>query len=147
MTQALRDSAETLTNPSDHPEGSATQAAGRPLERVDVSADASSGHGDVRVTVRNARLTRCVITDSALTLDADAIGDLVCEAVNSAMADYETATIKAFQEQQGTDMAEVQRQLDAASREAERGMQEYLDQLRALVDKTKNRTSHTPKNP
>lgn len=146
MTQALRDSAATLTDPSDRPEGSAAQAAGKPLERVDVSVDASSGHGDVRVTVRNARLTSCVITDSALTLDAEAIGALVCEAVNAAMVDYEAKTIEAFQAQQGTDMAEVQRQLDAASREAERGMQEYLDQLRALVDKTKTRTSHAPKN-
>ena len=143
MTQALRDSAATLTDPSDRPEWSAAQAAGKPLERVDVSVDASSGHGDVRVTVRNARLTSCVITDSALTLDAEAIGNL---AVNAAMVDYEAKTIEAFQAQQGTDMAEVQRQLDAASREAERGMQEYLDQLRALVDKTKTRTSHAPKN-
>lgn len=139
MAQALRDSAQALTHT---PSG-----ASSPMEAVDVTAEGAAGHGDVRVTVRNARLTRCAITESALTLDADAIGELVCDAVNAAMEDYQARLWASLQSQPGTDMAEVQRQLDAASREAERGMREYLDQLRALVDKTQNRPTHSISNP
>lgn len=135
MGQAIRDTAKEFNTSDREP---------RHLKPVDVAAEGRSGHGDVQVSVRNGRLTLCRITDSALTLDAENIGELVCDAANDALEQYQAKLVEALKAQQDTDMADIQKRLEAASHEAERGMKEYLDQLRELVDKARSRQPHTP---
>lgn len=134
LAQTLHDSASTLT--------SATSETTKPMEPVDVAAHGTSGQGDVSVSVRNGKLTECTITESALTLDATAIGELVCAAANAALTEYNTTLVQALQAQQDTNMAALQRQIQELSQDADRNLTRYLEQIQSTLDKGAARRQH-----
>ncbi|NNG18619.1 hypothetical protein HJ590_03335 [Naumannella sp. ID2617S] len=105
-----------------------------------VGRTTGSGHCDrnwVEVTITNGRMTDCRVREDAFGLDPEQLGELIQQATNRALAEHEAALVATLQQQQHTDLAQLGHQLAQISREAERGMNEYLEGMRTLLADTR----------
>lgn len=135
MSQPLVDALDEVNRILPH----AKQA---PVVAPNVSGTQGTGSSDnnkVSVTVTDSRISDCRVKEDALGLDAEDLAVHIRQAVNRALDDHDQQLVAVMQSQQDTDLSQLQERLGEISRQAERGMDEYLAGMRALLNETNRR--------